>query len=97
MGTLVGSGTAPATLLTRAPILLKADQGAGGPAWSDAVIVGALDTDRRTVLWVRRQFVTDGLAATLERKLPDCVYERALDGQQEARLAALTCGTPPDG
>ncbi len=95
--TLVGSGIAPARLLTRARVLLKADHGAGGPGWSDAAIAGALDVHPATVQRIRRQFVTDGLAATLQRKRPDRVYERVLDGRQEAHLVALACSTPPDG
>ncbi len=94
---LVGSGVAAARMLTRARILLKADHGEGGPGWADAAIVAALDVNASTVLRVRRQFVTDGLAATLERKRPDRVYERRLDGAQEARLIAVACSTPPDG
>ena len=94
---LVGSGVAPARMLTRARILLKANHGEGGPGWSDAAVAGALDVDPSTVLRVRRRFVAEGLAATLDRKRPDRVYERALDGAQEAKLIAVTCGTPPDG
>lgn len=94
---LVGSGTAPARMLTRARILLKADHGEGGPGWSDAAIVGALDINASTVLRVRRQFATTGLTATLERKRPDRVYERALDGEQEARLIAVACSETPAG
>jgi hypothetical protein len=94
---LVGSGTAPARMLTRARILLKADHGEGGPGWSDAAIVGALDVNASTVLRVRRQFVREGLTATLERKRPDRVYDRALDGEQEARLIAIACAQTPDG
>ena len=94
---LVGSGTAPARMLTRARILLKADHGEGGSGWADAAIVGALDVNASTVLRVRRQFAGDGLAATLERKRPDRVYERALDGEQEARLIALACAETPEG
>jgi transposase len=93
---LVGAGVAPARMLTRARILLKADHGEGGPGWSDAAIAGALDVNLSTVLRVRRQFVTDGLAATLERKRPDRVYERRLDGAAEARLVALVCSAPPE-
>ena len=95
--TLVGSGTAPARVLTRARILLKADHGEGGPGWSDAAIAGALDVHPGTVQRVRRQFVEEGLEATLARKRPDRVYERALDGSQEARLVALACSAPPGG
>jgi hypothetical protein len=94
---LVSSGIAPARMLTRARILLKADHGEGGPGWSDAAVAGALDVDPSTVLRVRRQFVTDGAEATLERKRPDRVYERALDGEQEATLIALACAETPEG
>lgn len=95
--TLVGSGSAPARMLTRARVLLKADHGEGGSGWSDAAIAGALDVNPSTVLRVRRQFAAEGLEATLARKRPDRVYERRLDGAQEARLVALACSAPPDG
>lgn len=94
---LVGGGVAPARMLTRARILLKADHGEGGPGWSDAAIAGALDVNPSTVLRVRRQFGAEGLEATLARKRPDRVYERALDGAQEATLIALACSATPDG
>ncbi len=92
--TLVGSGRAPARMLTRARILLKADHGEGGPGWSDAAIAGALDVHPATVQRVRRHFIKEGLGPTLERKRPDRVYERRLDGRQEAHLVALTCSAP---
>jgi len=94
---LVGSGIAPARTLTRARVLLKADHGEGGPGWSDAAVAGALEVDPSTVLRVRRQFVAEGLTATLERKRPDRVYERRLDGAQEAKLVAIACSETPDG
>ncbi len=102
---LIGSGVARADrvrrcagrMLTRARILLKADHGEGGSAWADAAIAGALDVNPSTVLRVRRQFVTDGLPATLVRKRPDRVYERRLDGRQEAHLIALACSASADG
>lgn len=94
---LVGAGIASARHMTRARILLKADHSDAGPGWSDAAIAGALDVNPSTVLRVRRQFVTEGLAATLHRKRPDRVYDRRLDGEQEAHLVALTCSTPPEG
>jgi hypothetical protein len=93
--TLVGRGEAPARMQTRARVLLKANRGEGGPAWPDAAIAGALDVHPTTVARVRRQFVEEGLEAALERKRPDRVYPRALDGAQEARLVALACPAPP--
>lgn len=95
--TLIGRGIAPARKLTRARILLKADHGDAGPGWTDAAIAGALEVNPSTVLRIRRQFVAEGLTATLDRKRPDRLYERTLDGQAEARLIATACGTPPDG
>ncbi len=94
---LSGSGSAPARMLTRARILLKANHGEGGPGWSDAAIAGALDINASTVSRVRRQFVIEGLEATLARKRPARLYERRLDGAQEAHLIALACSVPPDG
>ncbi len=94
---LVGAGVAPARTITRARILLKADHGEGGPGWADAAVAGALDVHPGTVQRVRRQFVAEGLEATLARKRPDRAYERALDGRREAHLVALACGEPPDG
>jgi hypothetical protein len=95
--TLIGQGIAPARLLTHARILLKADQGEGGPAWSDTAIAGAVEVHPATVGRVRRSFVEQGLDAALERKAPDRVYPRRLDGAAEAHLIALACGAPPAG
>jgi hypothetical protein len=95
--TLIGRGEAPARMLTRARILLKANQGEGGPGWSDAAIAGALEVHPTTVARIRRQCVEQGLAAALERKRPDRVYARKLDGIGEAHLIAVACSDPPTG
>jgi transposase len=95
--TLVGRGVAPARRLTHARILLKADQGEGGAAWSDVAIAGALEVHPATVARVRQQFVAEGLAAALDRRAPRREYPRKLDGEREARLVAVACGTPPAG
>ncbi len=95
--TLVGSGCAPARMLARARMLLKANQGEGGAAWSDAAIAGAVEVHPTTVARVRRAFVEGGLDAALERKRPDRVYTRLLDGAAEAHLVALACSAPPTG
>lgn len=95
--TIIGRGTAPARMLTRARILLKANRGEGGPGWTDAAIADALEVHPATAGRVRRDYVAAGLEAALERKLPERVYERRLDGEAEAQLIAVTCGAPPEG
>jgi hypothetical protein len=95
--TLVGHGTAPARMLTRARMLLNAHPGEGGAAWADTAIAGALDGHPTTVARGRRQVVDVGLSAALERKRADRRYERVLDGAAEAHLVAVAWGTPPAG
>jgi len=63
----------------------------------DDAIAEAVEVSQPTVSRIRKQFVEQGLAAALDRRPPRRVYERKLDGKQEARLIALTCGTPPVG
>ena len=95
---LLSAGKRAARTLTRARILLKADQAEGGPAWDDAGIARALDCGLRTVERVRRRFVERGLGAALARKRQDRPSrQRKFDGAQEARLIALACSEPPVG
>ena len=95
--TLIGRGTAPARTLSRARVLLKANQGEGGAAWADAAISEALEVGLSTVARVRQRYVNEGLEAALTHKAPDREYRRKLDGEQEARLIALGCGEAPRG
>jgi len=95
---LVSAGRRSALTITRARILLKADQADGGPAWEDKEIAEALDCGLRTVERVRQRFVERGLEPALGRKPQDRPSrERKLDGAAEARLIALACSAPPEG
>ena len=47
--TMIGRGVAPASALTHARILLKANQGQAGPGWTDAAIAVALEVNPATV------------------------------------------------
>src|SRR5918994_378246 len=51
--TMIGRGIAPASVLTHARILLKANQGEAGPGWTDAAIGAALEVNPATVARVR--------------------------------------------
>ena len=95
---LLSAGKRSARTLTRARVLLKADQAAGGPAWEDAEIAQALDCGLRTVERVRQRFVERGLEQALGRKPQDRPSrERKFDGAAEARLIAPACSQPPKG
>ena len=95
--TLSGRGAAPARLLTRARILLKANPGEGGPSWRDAAIAGALEVHPATVARVRRQGVAAGVEAALARTRPDRVDARVFAGAAEAHLVAVAGSDPPAG
>jgi transposase len=93
---LVHTGAHPAHATRRARILLKADA-AGSDPWPDERIAQALDINRMTVSRVRAQFAAEGLDATLHKKKATSRQYRKLTGDQEARLVALACSTPPEG
>jgi hypothetical protein len=97
--TLISAGSAPARMLNRARILLKADQGkhAEGELLIDREIAPMLETSTATVQRVRERFFRQGLDAALERSAPDRLYERSFDGRAEARLIALACSQAPEG
>ena len=92
----VTQGTAAARTITRARILLKADQGADGPGWTDAQICTALDVSRGTVVRLRTQFAARGLGIIVHQK-PAVARPLKIAGTQEAHLIALTCGPAPEG
>jgi transposase len=96
---LISAGSAPARMLNRARILLKADVGrdSEGGSLLDRHIAPMLETSTATVRRVRERFCRQGLDAALERSAPDRVYERSFDGRAEARLIALACSEAPEG
>jgi hypothetical protein len=93
----IASGEGAARSLRRAMILLKADQGEQGPAWSDEKISEAFEIGKTSVYHIRKQYHERGLKGTLSRKKPDRIYERCLDGVGEAHLIALACSAAPKG
>lgn len=93
----LSAGSAPAQTQAHARMLLKADQGPDGPAWSDVRVAEAVEVSVATVERVRRRWVAGGLDGALLRRTPQRTYPRKLDGAQEAHLVALACSSPPVG
>ena len=95
---LLARGKADARRLTHARILLKADEGEGGPGWPDSRIAEAVECGTATVERVRKRFVEEGLELALSPyRTPRREYRPKLDGEQEARLITLACSAPPEG
>lgn len=90
----VGKGAA--RKLTHARVLVKAD--ANVSSWTDVRISEALDVGVRTIESLRKRFVEEGLESALNRKKQIRPSRTpTLDGDGEARLAALACSEAPDG
>ena len=88
----------PAHKLTRARVLLKADIGALGPAYTDKQIQEALEVSLRTIERTRKTFALEGLDAALNPKeRRGAGMPKKFDGQTEAHLIALACSAPPEG
>ncbi len=95
---LISSGTESARKLTRARILLKADEGEFGPAYSDKEIKKAVEVSISTIERVRKAFVLEGLTAAVNtKKRSNASRPKKFDGQKEAHLIALACSQAPEG
>ena len=80
-----------------ARMLLKADQGKHGLAWSDVQIAEAFDVKPLAVARLRQRLVERGFDQALEHGNRGSYRAKALDGEAEAHVIALACGDPPAG
>ena len=87
---LLQRGKSSARKLTRARILLQADDGL-----IDEEIATGLDVGVATVERLRQRFVEESLEALTERPRPG--GQRKLTGKQEAHLIAVACTPAPTG
>ncbi len=97
LSALVRKGKGIARRLTRARILLMADESQLGIAWKDAEIAKALGVHVRTVERTREKCVEMGLDAALNHTRPKRSRGKVLDGAAEAHLVQLACTEAPDG
>jgi len=88
---LVRAGTRGARTLTRARVLLKADEGL-----SDPEVAAAVDVGVATVHRIRQRCVEEGPEAALrDRPRPGAAPK--FDTKQHTHLMALACSKPPEG
>jgi len=82
----------------RAQVLLKADQGEDGPAWTDEKTAEAFDVHINTVHTTRKRLVLLGLERSLEdKRRAEPPRKRVFDGKKEKELLAIASGPPPEG
>ena len=94
---LISIGKDSARKLTRARILLKADESEGAAAYADKQIREALEVSLSTIERTRKTFALEGLTAALTPKKRSWVSRQKFDGEKEAHLIALACSAPPEG
>ena len=95
---LTSCGTESARKLTRARILLIADEGEFGPAYADKEIKEAIEVLIRTIERTRKTFALEGLESALNpKKRLKPSRSQKFDGEKEAHLIALVCSPAPEG
>ncbi len=97
LSALVNRGKGVARRLTRARILLMADENQAEGGWKDGAIAKALGVHERTVERTREKCVEVGIEAALNHTRPHKTRGTVLDGAAEARLVQLACSEAPDG
>ena len=90
LGRLVSAGTDKARKLTRARILLLADESPRGQSKKDKEITEVLGVSARTVAATRQRFVEEGIQGALNEK-PRPGRPPKFTGRDEAVLAAIAC------
>jgi transposase len=97
---LMNTGTHKARTITRARILILADESpqgiSRGMGKTDKEIKGVLGISARTVASTRQRYVEEGLDGALNEK-PRPGKPPKLTGRDEAKLALIACSEPPEG
>ena len=81
----------------RAQVMLKCDEGDGGPAWTDERLAESFDTTTRSIQNWRKKAAEEGPLTLLDRKPRSDKGRSKLDGEAEARLVQLACSKAPQG
>ena len=94
---LVKTGRHAAQKMVRANLLLHLDEN-HGPVGSQDRIAEQCDVSTALIYKVSKQYVEEGLEATVERKKREAPpIQPIATGEVEARIIALSCSEPPNG
>ena len=93
----VKTGKHAAQKIVRANLLLHLDEN-HGPVGNQARVAEKCNVSTSLIYNVSRQYVEEGLEATLERKKRETPpIQPIVTGEVEARIIALSCSEPPAG
>ncbi len=96
--TLVRTGTRAAYVIGHANLLLALDVSDAGAKMTDVEASRAFGVSVRSIEYLRKRLVEEGLDAALGRKKQARPSVEAIfDGEKEAKLLALACGPKPPG
>lgn len=93
---LTRRGKSSARQLTRARVLLLSDENRPKGAMTDSELTEMFSVSLSTIHRIRRQFVNEGLTATLMEK-PRSGRPKVFLGSDAAKVTALACSSPPEG
>jgi transposase len=94
---IINRGKHSAATIKRANILLDLDENTGA-VLKQAEIAKRFKTTTTTIYNISKQFVSEGLEATLYRKKRETPpIQPIATGDIEARIIALACSAPPKG
>ena len=93
---VVNTGTDKARKLTRARILLLADESPSGPSKKDKEIMEVIGVCAGTVALTRQHFTEGDIEGALNEK-PRSGRPREFTCREEAKLTLIACSEPPEG
>lgn len=92
------TGKHSAQAILNALILLNCDSGEfQDERKSGEEVAAVLRISGRKIDRVKERFVENGLDAALNKQVSERPDKRKVDGDLEAHIVALACGTPPEG
>ena len=94
---IINKGHHTSQTFRNAYILLNCDEGKYSEKITNKEICQVLKVGMRTIDRVKKQFIEEGMDATLERRPTSRVYDLKADGDLEAKIVALCCSQPTKG
>jgi hypothetical protein len=96
--TLIKKGKSSASLIMHARVILALDKNTNAEIKkTHAEIAQELLISVTTIERIRKNFVLYGMETIITRKAHPNPKKRILDGEQEAKLIAISCSSPPEG